>query len=312
MSDPFSRQNVVSTRASIRRALAAAGVLIVASSAWYLVRPHVVRELAQSNMGCPVRWVMLNEALRNTVPELADQSNVLLSSYATPNRVALTRTTEDTSMRERDAAGQKFAFRIRLIDGELNPIGSVRSARAHWIGQLGDWDGDGTLEAVAGYHPLSFEQDPNMNLRGWAVLRIHEDVNQVAALVVMDRRPRSTRGSIRPFWQDEDGDGHTELVFCSYTWRRGRGGLPQIVALKTVAVFEWDIPGGVLRPRELPDDGSFLVWTPPDGRPFAFSPDVLTELMYRELLPVPDDFGARATSRAASQPGSQPASRLPP
>ena len=46
----------------------------------------------------------------------------------------------------------------------------------------------------------------------------------------------------------------------------------------------------------LPDDGSLLVWTPPDGKPYPFSPDECVDEVARRLLPIPDDFGLPTTA----------------
>jgi hypothetical protein len=57
-------------------------------------------------------------------------------------------------------------------------------------------------------------------------------------------------------------------------------------------------------PRELPADGSILVWTPPDGRPLEVSSDERLGLLFNRLLPVGPP-AARAPRTTASAPAGR-------
>jgi hypothetical protein len=109
---------------------------------------------------------------------------------------------------------------------------------------------------------------------------------------------------VRPFWRDEDGDGRQELVFVTRTYIKLPNGDVGLKPPETVAVFAWDRPGGVLRPRLLPPNGSFVSWTPPDGTPVKVAQESQLDPILRKLCPLPDNFGRDKVS--ATQPTSAP------
>jgi hypothetical protein len=191
-----------------------------------------------------------------------------------------------------------------VADRDLEHRGLLRSNAMSWLPQAlpGDWDNGGAVEVTVFAIATG---EPNYFCQYWAVIRLGGEANELVGLVALVRSvPAGSAGAI-PIWRAEDEDGPLEFVFVptsltSAGWPNLRG--------EAVAVFEWTEPGGVLRPRVVPDDGSMLVWTPPDGRPYRFPADKLVDEVCRELLPVPKDLGTPPTS----QPASAPASSLAP
>jgi hypothetical protein len=134
--------------------------------------------------------------------------------------------------------------------------------------------------------------------------------NEVAGIIVVDTQQwRKQSTHLWPQWRDENGNGRAELAFVAFKYGRLPSGRMGVLSQETVAVFEWSAPGGVLVPRQIPDDGSFLVWTPEDGKAYEFSPDTVVEDLCRELLPVPEDFGLPSASQPLSQPTSEPSTQ---
>ena len=179
-----------------------------------------------------------------------------------------------------------------------------------------DRDDDGRLEVTVAYDALKPPPGGVTRVSAWGVVRLGEQQNEVAGIVVVDGSGRVRQViRIEPRWRDVNGDGREELEFATVKFARRADGTMGFFPSQTVAVLEWSAPGGVLRARVVPDDGSFLVWAPADGRPLAFGQDEVADEVFRRLLPVPAGFGAApasqttttATSAPATQTGTSPA-----
>ena len=146
-------------------------------------------------------------------------------------------------------------------------------------------------ETAMAYARLSWKsartEDAQQDISWWVVVRLGDEHNEIVWAGLLDKSVwHSRRMRLRPIWRDEDGDGRDEFVFITVeTARTAKGGIvfkpPQ-----TVAVFEWDEPGGMLLPKQLPDDSGITLWTPPNGIPVQVDQKTDLEPLVRELLPV--------------------------
>jgi len=200
--------------------------------------------------------------------------------------------------------------RYAVVNANLDLVGAIVGSSLPRLPTPGDRDADGCIETVTSCIPDI--ANPTRSARMWATVRLGPATNAVAGIVLVDYTPwRAARVWIRPEWGDEDADGRQELLLLA--WPRGRlpSGRMGFLPPETLAVFEWNHPGGILRPKTVPNDGFFLVWTPPDGKPYPFSPDECVDDVARKLLPIPDAFGVPATAPAASQSATGPAGTQP-
>lgn len=307
MSDIFRRQPADTRHKSVRPLLVGIGFVLVASVAWHTFRPHLVRALARSSIGCSLRSDLISAAVLGLYPQFplggAGYGGWLMSYRGPTSAFVMWQT--HVEMVVVKAAGRQWKDARHIIaDDKLNIIGSVRSWNSPAAALPGDCDHDGKLETTIGYYPLN----PDLSLECWGVVRLGATSNEVAGILLVDRQPwhkQNTR--LQTQWHDEDADGEHELHVVTVKYGALPGGGVGFLPAETVAVFEWSASAGVLRPRDVPDDGSFIYWVPADGRPHHFSPDTLVEDVFRELLPVPDGFGVPTASQPASQLDTQPA-----
>jgi hypothetical protein len=163
--------------------------------------------------------------------------------------------------------------------------------------QPGDWDHDGRTELVVKFYP-----HPNANVGSFGVVRLNADYNEIVAVILVDYSPW-VRSPVyhRLEWRDAYGADRSELAVVRY-----KRILPRTTGATSsselVAAFVWDAPGGILRPRLLPEDGSVLVWTPEDGRPLVVAADEPLDPLLARLVPLPPGFGQQipATTSAPS------------
>jgi hypothetical protein len=145
-----------------------------------------------------------------------------------------------------------FDRRVRWYDENLRLSGNYQIGG--W--DPGDWDRDGCFESRAFITQLApvpgrFPRD--------AVLRLRNGRHEIVLLYRNDFTLHWT-------WGDPDVDGVCDF-YCF------RAGGPR---MQRVARFQWNHPGGVLVPVELPADGSVKFWSPPDGVPLPVDADSLT------------------------------------
>lgn len=320
MSDAFSRQAADRRAKEVRRLLAGAGLVVVLSIAWHGLRPYLVRGLARSSGGYAARERLIAAALRDLYPRfpIADRryGGYVWSFRGPSSGLVIWQTQPETEALEtgQQARPPKYVF----VDERLAYIGRVHSANPPLAALPADWDGDGKFEITMNYSPVvellrttrTMGPWPTRSLRAWALFRPAPTANEVAGIIVVDLQQWQTRNTLmRPQWRDENGDGRAELAFVASKYGTLPGRRMGVLSQETVAVFEWSAPGGVLVPRQIPDDGSFLVWSPEDGRLHEFSPDTVVEDVCRELLPIPNDFGTPSASQPVSQPASEPSTQ---
>jgi hypothetical protein len=288
--------------------------------AWHGLRPYLVRALARSSVGSPVRTHLIAAAVKDLYPRfpVADSQygECVWSFRDLSSGLVIWQTQPETEVLK--ASEQPRTARWIFADERLAYIGSVYSANWPLATLPGDWDRDASPEIAMHYSPdaqaFQTTRTPGASstrlLRAWSFFRPASIGNEIAGIIVVDAQQwHKRRTALRTQWRDENGDGRAELAFVVRKIGALPGGGIGTLSEETVAVFEWTEPGGILRPRQIPDDGSFLVWTPEDGKPYEFSPDTVVEDLCRELLPIPDDFGWPSASQPASQPTTETATQ---
>jgi hypothetical protein len=314
MSDVFSRQAGGDRTKGVRRLLVGAALVVVLSITWHGLRPYLVRALARSSIGCPTRTNLVAAGVRDLYPQfpVAEAPHgPKVWSHRGPSHGLVTWQAEP-EVEPLKPGDQPRIARYVLADEKLAYVGSVYSSYPPLLASPGDWDADGRVEITGSCVSALSALGSIGSLNAW-VVRPGAMANEVGGIIVVDTQQWQKQSMhLWPYWRDENADGRAELAFVA--WRIGAlpGGRTGVLSQETVAVFEWSEPGGILRPRHIPDDGSFLVWTPEDGKPYEFSPDTVVDDVCRELLPIPDDFGQPSASQPASQPASEPSTRPTP
>jgi len=303
----LQRHSSESLRSECRRELIVVSLLLVASAGWYALRPALIRQTAIQSVGCPGREHLLAVAIRQAGFRILEDGRPV--SAGVEGRVfthCLPR--PGWVLWESEALEQPC---LAFADQHLRLQGTVRSEEGI-AAPPGDMDGDGRWEIVLRYSPIP-EEDPDVRyLRGWTVVRLGSANNEIVWLGMTDCNLWSSRGArVKPIWRDEDGDGQKELVFVTVVTVNLPGRRIGFKPPQTVAVFEWDAPGGVLRPRLLPTDCGVVSWKPTESGPVEVAWDVELEPLLRQLHPVPEGFGQSAATAPATSPSTAPAS-LPP
>jgi len=304
MSDIFNRRFRTSPTVAIRAYVVGLGAVLLASVAWQALRPYVTRSLARSSIGCDARAKLIAGTIDELYPRLRVRAlggERMLCSFRQGDQGGVS-WLMDWQQLPPDQAAVAPGLTI-VADRDLDYQGMLRSKAMtlHPQALPADWDQGGAVEVTLFAFATA---EPSYFCEYWAVVRLGGEANELVGLVALV--PSVPAGSVgaTPIWRAEDEDGTLEFVFVpvsltSAGWPSPRG--------EAVAVFEWTEPGGVLRPRIVPDDGSMLVWMPPSGRPYRFPPDRLVDEVCQELLPVPEGFGATPASQPASAPASSPA-----
>ena len=302
MSDIFNRRCRPSPTVAIRAYVVGLAAVLLASVAWHALRPYVTRSLACSSLGCEPRAKLITGAIDELYPRPRAYvlgGEPMLRSFRQGDQGGVSWWLDWGQLRPDQAAVARGS--IFVADRDVDYRGLLRSeAMMDPKALSADWDQDGTVEVTLfAFAPA----EPGYFCEYWAVVRLGVEANELVGLVALVRSVPA--GSVVPTcaWCDEDEDGTLEFVFARV--RLASAGQPSSRGA-AVAVFEWTEPGGVLRPRVVPDDGSMLVWTPPDGRPHRFPADKLVDDVCQELLPAPRDLGAPAASQPASAPTSSP------
>jgi hypothetical protein len=304
MSDIFNRRCRTSPTVAIRAYVLGLTTVLLASVAWHTLRPYVTRSLARSSIGCDARAKLIAGTIDELYPRLrvrALSGKPMLCSFRHADQGGVS-WLMDWQQLPPDKAALAPGLTI-VADRDLDYRGLLRSNAMSWLPQAlpADWDQGGAVEVTLFAIPTG---EPSYFCQYWAVIRLGGEANELVGLVALVGSVSAGSAGAIPIWRAEDEDGPLEFVFVpmsltSAGWPNLRG--------EAVAVFEWTAPGGVLRPRVVPDDGSMLVWTPADGRPYRFPVDKLVDDICQELLPVPEDFGATPASQPASAPASSPA-----
>jgi hypothetical protein len=253
MINLLSRPAKPGWRGDCARLVLLSASLAMGAVAWHLLRPTLVTAVARSSVGCDARHRLLDESLRSVLADRFPQAYWMRSSCGKRERVI-----------NLGAFDPDHANHVFFIDDSLRAIGSVTAPSMP--GYCDDMDGDGCIEVtVTGCTQMAGTSFS-------AAVRVSQ-TNQLLGIVEC-RGAGSQQSSQATFdvWRDEDGDGLMELVLVAapVPWRTSS---IQPSAIRTIAVFEWTAPGGVLRPRLMPTDGSVTFWSPPDGQPVPFPSD---------------------------------------
>ena len=288
MSDVFLRHRATTRSKEVRHLVLGLTGLLVAGTAWHLLRPTVVDLVARSSLGCEARRYLIAAALIQRYPEQSVSIDWLASNCA-PWPATVT-----WAVTDQPPAGKALEpTQIHVLaDARLDRLGSFCSYQwtLYLVPPHADRDRDGRLELTCQQVPIVI-RDRQLTVAppGYAVIRVGEQFNEIAGLIATweYHGPWTVQYVL---WQDQDGDGLDELLVRRQTGTR-RAGLPRLWGTpETVAVLEWDRPGGVLRPRYLREDVGLAVWSPPDGEPHGFPTDAVVNDVLRELLPPPPDW----------------------
>jgi hypothetical protein len=305
MTDLQRRPTNLRRSRDVRRLVIALALIVTASLMWQGARDYAVRELAESSLGCGSRADLIAAAIWHRYPALRMETPYGLPLVSYRSAATAGAACEVRSVTERLPTGTSLGHeqRYAVVNANLDLVGVIVGSSLPLLPTPGDRDADGCIETVTSCIPDIGNLSRSAGL--WATARLGPDSNEVAALVLVDYTPwRAAKVWIRPEWGSQNADGRQELLFLAWSPGRLPSGRMGFLPPETLAVFEWNHPGGVLRPTLLPNDGSFLVWTLPDGKPYPFSPDECVDDVARKLLPIPDDFGVPATAPAASQPAT--------
>lgn len=263
----LARHKRTTTRADWRRLLIAVALLALASLAWRLSRPAVIRAFACSSIGSH-RVPLLRMALQERFPYIPLRENAWLESVRGPGAPFLAWTNHNW-ITDLDS-------RWHLSNGRMDYVGVLRAVCQ--IASFGDWDQDRYPEAMC----LIGEGGELY----FVVVRVRPAADEVVVVLPVHISTRNAAAILSVFgsWSDEDGNGTMELIL-----RGTRVGGPSAVIRRwpdvIVAIFDWTAPGGVLTPRMLPDDGTVQFWPLPDNRPVVFDPNEPLESVVARLRP---------------------------
>ena len=271
--------------------------------AGYAVRPSLVRWAAERSVGCPGREDLLASALRQDDRDFHDDSEQVsksrrwrwsrrldnLRTHSLPRPGWIRGPADLAESRDTDATFEFFWRGIGYADGRLRRRGALIWPSRE-LAAPADTDGDERWELLLSDDASTYEDD--RSIKRYVVVRLGESNNEIVWIGLSDYWAWKRRGArIKPIWRDEDGDSVEELVFETIATVRLPGGRLGFRPLETVAVFAWDRPGGVLRPRALPDGDEMLIWEPPETGPVQVPQNADLAPILESLLPLPDDFG---------------------
>lgn len=316
MTDLLARRRHRCYGRDVRRLGLGLLLLLVLSSAWYALRPAVLIALARSSVGCNARTSLLAAAIDRLHPDsrpvrcvsLLDIEYVeLVSQRRRTGGFVAWRTDKGIAESPRVTGAASEARQLILADGQFNLIGTM-FANYWWadprpVGDSGAPYGMTLLQfCLCSGARSTTGSSTALDLRYRAVVRIVAQRPEVTGLIVA-----SERGSTRLdfSWTDVDGNGQFELTVGVTTFGQRPDGSRGFISQQQVAIFDLDAQD-VPHPRMLPSDGSFLLWTPPDGQPVPVPDDCSLDDFCCSLLPIPDDFGLPAT-QPATAPTTAPA-----
>lgn len=250
------------------------------SGLWHAVRPEITRLAAGLSLGWPGRQKLIKAALAQQLPDFPAAGfgeEVHLWAGASPGRGWIS--FSEPMLRERKLFGWRRG--IHFVDHHLKYRGRLRLIRSGTRAPPGDMDGDGNWEVILAPSWTSVGRLPPPRPEGGlgpnrprahTVIRLGQEHNEIvwagSAYEVLPGPP-GTR--IVPIRRDEDGDGIDELVFV--TKRARTWPLLGFEPPKTLAVFEWDRPGGILRARYVAPGSGLISWVPPESLPLTVAPN---------------------------------------
>jgi hypothetical protein len=289
----------------LRRLVILLPALALVCVTWHLVRPALVLALARSSLGCESRAGLVGAALHARYPQLCAMYDgwwaVVVQSWRTANSAGVFWNIRPPGQ----PVGPSVSYGV--ADETLTLRGTVMTQYLPISSVPGDWDNDGRVELVTNFAPLTTTHfRSNASVPGSAILRLGIDHNEIVAALLVDYSSLS-RGSdsLQLEWRAADGKGGAELLLMRYT-RAPSGTAGARMSSEVIAALDWDAPGGILRPRLLPDDGSVLVWTPKDGHPLAVAVDEPLDPLLVRLVPLPPGFGERVPATTSSPAASGP------
>lgn len=240
-------------REDLARLALVSALLTAGGIGWHVLRPHLIGAVARSSVGCAARSELLAHVLSGAHPGQFQDAYRCWSTYGRRARLV--------ECYSRVGSEDKVSF----ADHALDPIGSVTCL--HVSGYADDMDGDGRIELAAWL--AAWPPRYPTGVIWSAAVRLGRQDNQVLGLLMY---PQQGSPALRDAWRDEDGDGLVELVLLAVPIP-GKTTSTQPSPTQAAAVFEWTAPGGILRPRYMPADGSVTFWSPPDGQPLPLASD---------------------------------------
>lgn len=308
MTELFHRQSRDARRDEYVRIAICGIALTCASVVWHVTRSAMIHRAAQSSVGCQARTRLIAAALRTRYAGVP-RDDVLWSPSAGPTlwthslpRLGWVAWQTYSNPRQLPDTSWHWDSQLQFADDHLLLKGRISPSPGVSVPPL-DADGDGRWEFVVEFLATPLATQRERDVRRVAVVRLGRDGNEVAWVGLVDANAWAFhRARIEPVWRDEDGDAGSELHFVPLVFARGRAQTPAFKELPTVAILEWDRPGGVLRERLTSTDGTLLSWTAPPA-PFRVAVQEPLDKRLADLLPVPDGFGA-ATPQTASAPNA--------
>lgn len=285
VNDLFQRASYDPPRTESFRLVAATVLTLVASAGWHGSRGLVLQCAARSSVGCPGREGLIVAALTEEDFNFPDHARLWSSSLPGRGWVAWASVPDSASS---PSSSQVPKWRITIADHLMHIkgrfVGENLSLAPVQPGSEATW----TVVTVS--YPQK-KKNSLGELTRHAIIRLGEEGNEIVGLVLIDRSGWQARGTrVNPIWRDENGDGVSELAFITVVSYFTPEGKLKFKQPATVAVFSYDPGCGVFRPTLLPDDGSFLSWTPTDDAPVRVGHDVDLDPVLRSLLPVPPGF----------------------
>ncbi len=313
MNDLFHRGSSHNKRREISRSVLALFAILAASALWYLLRPAAISWIARTSLGCPSRAPIVAAVLRESYDTIPTDGEINASDpfpwtrlatyiFPEPGWVAWESVRETKQLRD---SSWLYHWRTTFVDHDFDLVGSIGAMQRPLLTPAEDIDGDGRWELVLEFQATPWENSKSPNVKRLAVVRIGKDDNQIAWIGLIDADWWSRKLTrIKPIWRDEDGDGVKELVFVTVVYKRLPQGGAGFDPPTTVAIFEWDRPGGVLRPRSLPEDAGIISWTPFQSEPVRAEIDADIESLLAKLLPLPEGFGVHPAPPPANSPST--------
>lgn len=260
---------------------------------WNAVLPWLELSTARSSLGLVTRSVLVDAVVRARYAATAYEPELVQAMGGRTGRWVGATWPVRTGAGDRSDAFRRLNL-WAVADETLAVRGTVASEVACGppFSDAGDWDGDGALEVIT--------QDTSMWLAvrpstvRVAVLRLRSTHNELVGIIGLKQSltppgRSSPRAVLRPELADLGSDAHAELRAYDLTFTRQPNGQWGTVGRQREDVgIEWTAPGGVLRPRRLPEDGSVTLWTPPGGTPITFAPDTPIEEVLRIYAPGAD------------------------
>lgn len=289
MKAALSRRSYDLRRTELRRLLALGAALACAAASWHMSRGSLIDYFARDSIGSYGGEELMKSALRRkglVVPE-----ERIITAYALPRPGWVLWDAGVEFETYSDGSRREVARQVFVVGAKLELLGQLQVSQVYVQFPPIDLDNDGRYElhtrahcdvaSIPAHEPIFYK----------AVLRLHPGGNELIWLGIVDYRAWYSRGiRIESNWQDEDGDGVQDLAFITVKTKPMPSGEIGFEPPVTVASFKLDRPGGLLRPLKLPEDGCIIPWDPPDDAPIWLEQDADLEAVFRERLPIPDDF----------------------